>query len=97
MHVELRYFAACPNWRSTRALLEQLADEFGFTIAERLVETHDEAIVLGFRGSPTVLVDGSDPFGDPESPVGLACRIYRTPDGFIGSPTEAMLRKALGA
>ena len=30
-------------------------------------------------------------------PVGLACRVYRTPDGLAGSPTTEQLRAALHA
>ncbi len=40
---------------------------------------------MQFRGSPTVLVDGWDPFLDPASPVGLSCRVYRTEDGVTGA------------
>ncbi len=39
-----------------------------------LVSTPEEAEAAQFRGSPTVLVDGRDPFSDPEAPVGLAIR-----------------------
>ena len=34
------------------------------------VPTAEEAEAVGFRGSPTVLVDGVDPFADPAAPVG---------------------------
>jgi hypothetical protein len=39
------------------------------------VETHEEAVRLGFRGSPTILVDGRDPFADGRGDLGLACRV----------------------
>jgi hypothetical protein len=51
---------------------------------------------VGFRGSPTVLVDGRDPFLDRDSPVGrLACRVDRTEDGLAGAPTVDQLVAAL--
>lgn len=97
MEVVLQYFDDCPNWRDTRGDLEVLAAE-GFDIDLRLqrITTVEEAEVTGFRGSPTVLIDGRDPFADQEAPVGLACRIYRTPDGLAGTPTRQQLREALG-
>jgi hypothetical protein len=42
-----------------------------------------------------VLIDGIDPFAQPDGPTGLSCRIYTTPDGLRGSPTIGMLRAAL--
>ena len=49
------------------------------------------------HGSPTLLVDGRDPWADAEAPVGLACRIYRTEAGAEGSPSVAQLAEVLAA
>lgn len=95
MQVELQYFEGCPNWRTADERLRALAEEFGFVLAYREVETPEEAEQLTFRGSPTILVDGRDPFAVGNEPVGLACRIYPTPDGPAGAPTVAALRTAL--
>jgi hypothetical protein len=51
----------------------------------------------GNRGSPTVLIDGEDPFADPDAPVGLACRVYPTADELAGAPSVAQLTAALRA
>ena len=56
-------------------------------IEHRLVRTEEEAERVSFRGSPTILIDGVDPFAEGDEPIGLSCRIYRTPDGYAGSPT----------
>lgn len=93
--VTLQYFNGCPNWQTTQARLADLAVEYGFTITHQRVETPEDADRLGFRGSPTVLVDGVDPFARGDEPVGLACRVYATEDGPQGSPTTAQLRDAL--
>ena len=97
--VELRYFDDCPNWRVVDEHLRSLADEFAdMTVTHRLVDTPEEADRVGFRGSPTVLVNGVDPFATEVDPVGgLSCRVYPTPDGPSGSPTLEQLRRALGA
>lgn len=94
MDVTLLYFDGCPNWRTTAERLTELADDLGFTLTRRKVETPEQAETEGFRGSPTVLVDGRDPFAEDE-PVGLSCRVYRTPDGLAGAPTLDQLREVL--
>ena len=59
-----------------------------------VVSSPEEAERVQFRGSPSVLIEGIDPFADAsELAAGtLACRIYRTPDG---SPSTAELQAAI--
>ena len=97
MDVTLLYFDGCPNWELADRRLTTLTDEFDLDVTRRKVESPEEAEQLGFRGSPTVLVDGRDPFAGDEDPVGLSCRIYQTPAGPAGSPTTDQLRAALEA
>ena len=100
MQITLRYFAGCPNWRVAEERLRlALADAgvTGATIHLEAVETLEDAVRLGFRGSPSLLVDGRDPFADENAPVGLACRVYVTEDGLQGAPTRAQLRAVLAA
>jgi hypothetical protein len=98
--VALRYFDGCPNWQTTltrlKALLAAL-DEGNLEITLERVETPEDAQRLRFVGSPTILLNGRDPFEEPEGEYGLACRIYRTPEGPAGSPTTEQLREALSA
>lgn len=95
MNVELQYIADCPHWRVIDARLSALRPKLGFTLNLRVVTTPEEAMRIGFRGSPTILVDGVDPFATGDEPVGLACRIYSTPGGLAGSPTAEQLLKAI--
>lgn len=95
MRVELQYFEGCPNWRTVEERLQQLSTERGFQVDRRLVTTPEEAETVAFRGSPTVLVEGRDPFARGDEPVGLSCRVYRTPEGPAGSPTLEQLRAVL--
>ncbi|MGO4244080.1 thioredoxin family protein, partial [Janibacter sp. RAF20_2_2] len=60
-----------------------------------LVTTPEQADEWSFRGSPSILVDGEDHFAEPGAPVGLSCRLYRTPDGVEGSPTVEQLVQVL--
>ncbi|MCA1737223.1 MAG: thioredoxin family protein, partial [Actinobacteria bacterium] len=55
------------------------------------------AVERGFCGSPTVLIDGVDPFSNRKAMVGLACRLYLTQNGPAGSPTIEQLRTAITA
>jgi hypothetical protein len=66
-----------------------------FDLARRQVDTPEDAERLVIRGSPTVLVDGHDPFPTGHEPVGLSCRIYVTDAGLAGAPTEQQLREEL--
>ena len=91
VRVTLQYFDGCPNWKDTDRLLAQL----GVAVDYQRIESPEEAVEHGFRGSPTVLVDGVDPFFDPDAQVGLACRVYASPEGLSGKPPVVELERAL--
>lgn len=95
VQVTLLYFDDCPNWQATYRQLETFADELGFDLERRQVTTPEDADRLTSRGSPTILVDGDDPFATGNEPVGLACRVYVTDAGLAGAPTEQQLREAV--
>ena len=97
MKLELLYFDDCPNWRIAAERLDDLAIRHGLRVDRRLVTTPGEAEAARFRGSPTILLDGEDPFASGDEPVGLACRVYQTPDGPAGSPTTEQLEAILDA
>lgn len=94
MDVALVYFDGCPHWQVADERLREALAQAGqgdVAVEYRTVSTREEAEAAEFRGSPTVLVNGRDPFLDRESPVGLSCRVYRTDDGLAGSPTVRQL------
>ena len=96
MDVRLLYFDDCPNWKVADERLATVARGLpAVTITHHLVDTPEEAERVGFRGSPSILVDGVDVFAGADAPVGLSCRVYQTPDGPAGSPTVEQLRAAL--
>lgn len=94
--LELLYFPECPHWTLAEERLSEVATRFGLSIEHRLVTTDEEARRVSFRGSPTILIDGVDPFAAGEEPIGLSCRIYRTPVGYAGSPTLEQIAAVLG-
>ena len=72
----------CPNV----ALLEErlaplLAGRPGVTVTRRVIATAEEAARSGMHGSPTILVDGVDPFAGPGAAASLSCRLYREQRG----------------
>jgi hypothetical protein len=96
MDITLQYFDGCPNWKTAdRHLATLVAEGLEATIEHELIDSYERAVEKGFRGSPTVLIDGVDPFADRDAPVGLACRVYRSEAGTTGSPTLQQLREAI--
>jgi hypothetical protein len=97
LDVALLYFDGCPNHADTLVTLEALLSEAGWDGDVQLVnvDTKQRAEELRFRGSPTVLIDGEDPFLDTDAPFGLSCRIYPAEESFRGSPPESELRAAI--
>ncbi|MFD7908137.1 thioredoxin family protein [Kitasatospora sp. NPDC059747] len=96
MRIRVLTVPDCPNApvverRLTAALGEREA-------AVEFVEVTDTAQAerWGMTGSPTVLLDGVDPFAVSGAPASVSCRLYRDAEGRIaGAPSVADLRRAL--
>ena len=77
MEIRLRYFEGCPHWKIAQDRLREalLAEDMADVepILER-VETPQDAERLRFPGSPTILLDGRDPFAGATVAFGLTCR-----------------------
>ncbi len=98
MNITVQYFDGCPNWRVADERLRKALREAGAAgteITYQKIETPEQAEEAGFRGSPSILVDGRDPFADEDAPVGLSCRVYQTETGPDGAPSLAQLAVAL--
>ncbi|MFD5187248.1 hypothetical protein ACFWMU_03655 [Streptomyces sp. NPDC058357] len=98
MNIELLVVPDCPNTRTASDHLRQGLDRLDLhdvTFRTRTITSQAEAEAAHFTGSPTILIDGSDPFAEPGRAPGLTCRMYRTPEGLPGVPTANQLRGAL--
>jgi hypothetical protein len=98
MDVRLLYFDDCPNWQLAETRINEALAGLGEeapAVTYELVTTPEEAERAGFRGSPTILVNGRDPFASPGDPIALSCRMYRGPAGVDYAPTVEQLRAAL--
>jgi hypothetical protein len=95
--ITLQYFDGCPNWRQAEKELTEAVVGLGIDaeIDYKKIESQGRAEEVGFRGSPTILISGRDPFADPDAPVGLSCRVFRTGEKSSGSPGVDALRQAL--
>ncbi|MER6994406.1 alkylmercury lyase family protein [Streptomyces sp. NPDC000410] len=96
MRITVLTVADCPNARPALERVTAALD--GRPALVRLIEVADEAEAarLGMYGSPTILIDGTDPFAPPGAVPSLSCRLYRDADGTVsGVPDESALRHAL--
>lgn len=88
----------CPNARLLEErLAEAIADMPGVRVRRVEITDEEAAARHGMSGSPTLLVNGSDPFANSASGPSLACRLYRDGAGRrCPAPSAADLRAALG-
>ena len=97
--ITIQYFQGCPHWGLAAERLRHALDRLGEPSPDiKLYEVSDEADArrVGFHGSPTVLIDGVDPFADLDAPIGVACRVYATPAGPDGAPSVEQLCEVIG-
>lgn len=87
----------CPNAPVLeQRLAEVLADRPDLTVRRLDVTDLAAAAQQGMHGSPTLLVDGTDPFAQPGTEPALACRLYRDEDGHLArAPSVTALRQAV--
>ncbi len=93
--VRLLHVPGCPG---AELLLRRLAEPgFGEVQVDRAVVADEtEAVAAGMTGSPTLLIDGMDPFAVPAAVPSLSCRLYRDEHDRLGNaPSAAQLRQAL--
>lgn len=98
MNLEILQVPDCPNVQllENRIAAALAGEQIAVTITHRVVNTPEEAEVHRMTGSPTLLVDGQDPFGERGLSAGLSCRLYAGEDGgFQGAPSVGALRAAL--
>lgn len=95
--VTVLYFDGCPSWQTAVEHVEAASARAGLPVqvSTLAVTSHADARRLGFIGSPTILLNGADPFAQPGSSPGLACRLYAVRDGMSGCPTVDQLVEAL--
>jgi hypothetical protein len=97
MRLQVLHIPGCPN---ADLLTTRLVDLVcgRVPVEEKVIQDQSQATAWGMHGSPTLLIDGVDPFASGDLPAVLACRLYRDHHGApIGAPTVPQLRTALSS
>jgi hypothetical protein len=100
LQIDVLTVTDCPNRHAAldhvRTALDQLGDPSA-TITERTIDDPAGAETAGMHGSPTILIDGRDPFAAPDATPSVSCRLYQSNDGLVGAPPVDELVVALSA
>ena len=97
LRIELLVTVDCPRHALANALLRVTLDRLGLghiTVHTTVIDTPAGEVRRGFTGSPTILINGADPWPPVESQSAIACRLYPTVDGL---PDQQELAAALHA
>ncbi|BAX97224.1 alkylmercury lyase [Mycobacteroides stephanolepidis] len=99
MNLEILQVSDCPNvpLLQDRIAAALAGEQITAAITHHVVTTPEEADAHRMTGSPTLLVDGEDPFAERGLTAGLACRLYagESGSGLEGAPSVSALRAAL--
>lgn len=99
MELTLLTVPACPNAAAfEQRLAAVLAGHPGAVVHRREIADERAAAEAGMHGSPTLLINGADPFAQPGQPPSMSCRLYRDAEGRPGpAPSAEALQQALAA
>lgn len=75
VHIEILQVADCPHAEVARDRILDASEGIAVSVTVTKVRDDADAARLGMRGSPTVLIDGIDPFNDPAEPTSCGCRV----------------------
>ena len=78
VHLEIQYFMGCPHAEEALLLMSRYNERHpGMHITIVKIKDDAHARQVGFRGSPTILINGADMFDAPvpDDPR-RACRVY---------------------
>ena len=97
MHLTVLAEPGCPNAPVlSDRLAAVLAGRTGVSVSREVICDGSEAARRCMHGSPTLLIDGVDPFAEPGQQPSMSCRLYRTDDGQAsGAPSVGRLRQAI--
>jgi hypothetical protein len=98
--VELLVVPDCPNESVALSVLRLAFDRVGLaalSVRTTVIASQEQAQERGFVGSPTILINGVDPFGVAGQSPAYACRVYVTPAGLSGVPPLDKVISALTA
>ena len=97
MKIDVLTVSGCPHRPLAVTRLLDAIERSGVeaSVVERVIDDPEVAATLGMAGSPTILVDGRDPFGSGAAAPSVSCRLYRSETGVEGAPSLNALIEAL--
>jgi hypothetical protein len=98
MSITVLHVPGCPGAALLRHRLHQvLGGALSRQVTWQVITSEEQARQHAMTGSPTLLVDGADPFAHPGQQPSLSCRLYRD-DGTPGpAPSCPQLHAVLTA
>jgi hypothetical protein len=85
MKLDILHVPGCPGAAVLHTLLTPiLAERSDLQVTWHIVHNEDQARQQGMTGSPTLLVNGTDPFARPGQQPTLSCRLYPGEDNRPG-------------
>jgi hypothetical protein len=96
VEITVLYVERCPHLKPLMLeLRELLAGREEVVLTLQTIRTDGAAPPIAFHGSPTILIDGQDPFPGGAQSQGPACRQFETENGIQGFPSHQQLVEAL--
>jgi hypothetical protein len=97
MHLKVLAVPDCPNAPVLKGRLAAvLGGRADVPVSHQMISDESEAARWGMHGSPTLLIDGADPFAEPGQPPSMSCRLYRNDDGQTsGAPSAVQLQQVI--
>lgn len=97
MIITLLYVEGCPHIDLARDRVLEATENTGVAVEMR-IQMVDGGSVRDrtlFKGSPTILVNGADPFPARQVSAAAACRLYQTENGVEGAPSVVQLEEVI--
>ena len=96
MKIEFFYFTGCPSYIKTLENLKEILAEKKIKAQLELinVKSPQEAQRLGFQGSPSIRIDGTDLDGKKEG-YSFNCRLYKINNQLTGIPSKEYISERL--
>jgi hypothetical protein len=97
MHLTVLAVPECPNAPVLEARLADVVDgRAGVSVSLEVISDEAAAARWRMHGSPTLLINGADPFAEPGQAPSMSCRLYRDDDGKTGgAPPAGQLRRLI--
>lgn len=99
LSIDVLYYEDCPHYKEAAETLKEVLDEEHVDAEVHMVPVSpgEHADIMGFIGSPTILINGQDlePEVDRETPYQGHCRVYLYKDRPFEYPPKEMIREGL--